>query len=124
MEQPRTPAWWDNPLALGAVGILVMVIGYLATGFRLPTADSADARQRDMMRAGAAKIEQNDPEAAAALRSVDAPAQSLPFLWAGRLVFLVGLGVVVFAAVRWRQMAQRPDEPESPGEEAELDEVA
>ncbi len=121
MEQPKQTAWRENPLALGAVGILVMVVGYLATGFspRWFDDDPEEARHRELLRANGEKKENIGQQTAAALRSESQREQTLPLLWPGRIVFLIGLGVVVIAAVRWYRLAQLPDEPETHEEETE-----
>jgi hypothetical protein len=123
MEQPTKPAWRENPLALGALGILVMVLGYLATGFTPQwfEDDPEEARHRELLRANGAKKENIGAPTAEALRTAKAE-QTLPLLWPGRIVFLIGLGVVIVAAVRWNRLAHLPDE--SAGHEEEAEEVS
>ncbi len=122
MEQRMKSAWWDNPLALGAVGLAVLVLGYLAMGFvpRLTSEEAEEARQREMLRAAAPQMEAKDPQAAAAFRAAGSSVRTPPFLWPGRIAFLAGLGLVAVAGVRWYRLAQQPEVQET--EKVEVDE--
>jgi hypothetical protein len=126
MEQRKKSAWWDNPLGLGAVGLALLVLGYLAMNFvpQLSMEETEDARRREMLRSGAAQLEKKDPQVAAALRTEGGSSfRTPPFLWPGRLAFIAGCVFVAVAGIRWYRLAQRPEasetEPEEVNEQSE-----
>jgi hypothetical protein len=118
MEQGKN-AWWDNPLGLGAVGLALLVLGYLAMGFVPPLSleETEDARRQEMLRSGAAQLETKNPQAAAALRAEGSSFRPPPFLWPGRLAFIAGCVFVAVAGIRWYRLAQQPQPAETEAEE-------
>jgi hypothetical protein len=112
MSEPVTPpprlAWWQKPLGMGLLGVILMVGGWMAMGY---TTDSAGVL-RDLRRQA---MEQQHDEGAAGLRERLPVGGEHPFHLPGRFVLLAGIVLFVAAGVRmWQQPAEEEEDRGEP----------
>jgi hypothetical protein len=113
MDKPREERR-TNPFVLGLVGLLVMLAGYAAsTSLAQQFADSPEqqisSRLQEAQQHGHI---QGDGEVLDKVQRYYRPSQALVI--GGRIVFYIGLLMVIGAGVLWYQQAQLPEEPEDP----------